>query len=541
MDCSERSGRGVPEGVTAYAPPMPPRSVRRPLALVALLALVLTACNWTDDQDAGGDDLRVDEQTDATDETDETDAPDGGDDPGELAWEECEFGECATLEVPLDYEDPDGETIDVALARVPAEDPDARIGSLLMNFGGPGAGGREYFPGVTFAFPTEIAERFDLVTWDPRGTGDTIPVRCVDSIDPLMAFDYSPDTPEELAAVEAGVVEFQEACEEENGDRLEHISSQDSVRDMDEIRAALGDEQLTYLGYSYGTYYGALYAEFFPENVRALLLDGAVDPELTPLEGSLQQAVGFEDSLNAFLADCAADIGCTFHGGEDTRAAFDALAAAVDANPVPADDDRTMGPNELQIGIASALYSGEFEYDRLAQALADVDAGDASEMLTLTDEYTGRGDDGEDEGILQSFYAIGCIDGPSLGTPEELPALEEQFATAAPYFGPDFLYSSLICATWPVPPLEDPGPLTGEGAAPILVVGTTGDPATPVQHAEALAEQLDSGVLLIVEGSTHTSTFLGGNPCADDIGIAYLVDLELPAEGERCGEEAIDF
>jgi pimeloyl-ACP methyl ester carboxylesterase len=451
-----------------------------------------------------------------------------------LEWRECDSGECADLTVPLDYEDPAGTTIEVALIRLPAREPDRRVGSLLVNPGGPGASGVDFVRNSAFAFPDELRDRFDLVGFDPRGTGETVPVSCVESLDDVLALDYSPDSPGERVALEAGVRELTDACAAGNADVLPHISSQDTVRDMDRIRQAVGDAKLTYVGFSYGTYLGALYANFFPDKVRALVLDGAVDPELSSVETNLQQAAGFERSLSAFLDRCSEDEDCAFHNGGEPHRAFDELVVAVDGNPLPAADGRRLGPNELDLGVAQALYAGELGWGELADALGAAADGDGTELLALSDQYTRRRDDGTYGGLLESFWAIGCIDGPSIGPPGDFPALEEEFQQAAPRFGVTFLYSGLVCSYWPVEPAPDPGPLTAPGADPILVVGTTGDPATPLQWAESLAGALDSGVLVAAEGEQHTSVFFAGNSCVDRIALRYLIALEVPDDGTRC-------
>jgi pimeloyl-ACP methyl ester carboxylesterase len=499
------------------------RSPRMLVALALVLALAAAAC--TDDEEFA---RQRRERERATTTTGPNDRPDDG----TLDWRECEGGECADLTVPLDYDDPDGPTIEVALVRARALDPDERIGSLLVNPGGPGASGVEFVAFNSFIFPEAIRERFDIIGFDPRGAGDTAPVECTESLDDVLGQDYSPDSDQERAVLETAVEEFTQQCQEQNGDILPYVSSQDTVRDMDRIREAVGDEKLSYLGFSYGTYLGALYADFFPDRVRALALDGAVDPALSSLESNLEQAAGFERSLNAFFDDCAADDGCVFHNDGEPAAAYDALVAAIDADP-PEADGRTLSPNEFELGVAEPLYGGEEGWDALAEALAALAEGDPGLMFELSDSYTNRNDDGTHVGgILQPFWAIGCVDSAPIGEPEDLPALDEQFRAAAPRFGVTFLYSALMCSLWPAEPAPDPNPLDAPGAPPILVIGTSGDPATPFQWAESLAGVLDSGVLLASEGEQHLAYF--SNPCAQEIVDDYLIDLAVPAEGTRC-------
>ncbi|MGH9050628.1 MAG: alpha/beta hydrolase [Acidimicrobiia bacterium] len=499
------------------------RSPRVMVALALALALVVAAC--TDDEEFARERRQRQQAT-----TTSTTEPPGPAD-GSLQWRDCPGGECADLTVPLDYDVPDGQTIEVALVRLPATDPDERIGSLLVNPGGPGASGVELVADNGFLF-SDLREHFDIVGFDPRGAGETVPVECVDSLDGVLSRDYSPDSPEERDALEGAIADYTAKCEARHGDVLPHISSQDTVRDMERIRVAVGDEKLTYLGFSYGTYLGALYADFFPDKVRALALDGAVDPDLDALETNLEQAAGFERSLNAFFDFCASDRSCAFYSDGDPAAAYDALHAMIESDP-PAADGRTLSPNEFELGVAEPLYAGEIGWSELADALAALADGDPSLMFRLSDSYTDRRADGTHEGsILQPFWAIGCVDGAPIGEPDELPALEEQFRSAAPRFGVSFLYSALMCALWPADPAPSPNPLDAPGTPPILVVGTTGDPATPFQWAESLAGVLDSGVLLAVDGEQHTAYL--SSECATEIIDDYLVDLDVPAPGTRC-------
>ena len=223
-----------------------------------------------------------------------------------LDWKRCADGECATLAVPFDAAQPSGKQIKLALARVPAKKPDERIGSLLINPGGPGAPGTDFANPVAAQLPASITDHFDIVGWDPRGTGSSSPVDCGKKLDYLFNADTAPDDAAERAELEHASERFASECQARSGALLSHIASADTVQDMDRIRAALGDKKLTYAGFSYGTYLGALYAARYPENVRALLLDGAIDPAVPVDEVAIQQAKGFEASLDAFLEDCAA-------------------------------------------------------------------------------------------------------------------------------------------------------------------------------------------------------------------------------------------
>jgi pimeloyl-ACP methyl ester carboxylesterase len=454
----------------------------------------------------------------------------------ELDWKGCgDEGECAQLTVPLDYQRPDnGQTLKVALFRLRATDRKHRIGSLLMNPGGPGAPGAEFVRSIESVLPDEIRKRFDVIGFDPRGSGETHPVKCRDNLDDVFTLDYSPDTADERARLDAGLQQLAQSCEQRSGDVLRYVSSENTARDMDRIRRAVGDKALTYVGYSYGTYIGTLYAELFPKKVRALVFDGALDPNLTGVDLALQQAVGFERSLDAFLAQCSRNNRCPFYNAGDSAGAFDRLMAQVDAQPLPGRNSRVLGGGEFDLAVAQALYAGDAGYAQLEQALAAAQRGDGDRMLRLADEYTGRRRDGTYDSSQPAYWAIGCLDGPVIGGPDAFQAAEARFRAAAPRIGVPLLNAGLICAYWPVPPEPSPAPVQIDGTPPILVIGTTHDPATPLQWAEGLAGEISSGVLLTAEGTQHTSFLLADNTCVDGKVIKYLLDRTPPSNQTKC-------
>ena len=458
--------------------------------------------------------------------------------PGsKIQWKGCGDGnECGKLTVPLDYDHPeDRRTIKVALLRVPATDKKKRIGSLLLNPGGPGAPGMQFARDFASVLPDELRQRFDIIGFDPRGSGDTSPVKCEPDLDGVFSADYSPDTPAERTDLDNRLQQLAQSCEARSGDVLPYVSSESTVRDMDRIRQAVGDKKLTYVGYSYGTYLGTLYAKFFPTRVRALVLDGAIDPNLSAIEVGAEQAGGFERSLDAFLAQCSQNRRCPFYNGGDAAGAFDRLAAQVDAQPIPAGQGRTLAGGEFDLGVAQALYSGTEGYSRLEEALAAAARGDGARLLALSDEYTGRHEDGTYDSSQPAFWAIGCRDGPAVGGPDAYQAAEPQFATAAPRVGVALLNAGLVCAYWPVPPVPSVAPVHIDGTPPIVVIGTTNDPATPLKWAQGLAGEISSGVLLTAEGTQHTAFVTAFNRCVDDHVVQYLVDLQPPANGTKCG------
>ncbi|MGQ0825642.1 MAG: alpha/beta hydrolase [Actinomycetota bacterium] len=495
------------------------RSRRTAAAAIAVLVAMAGACTG-DDDDGAVRGARSSEST-AADEL-----------PiDSIKWSDCDDLECATLTVPLDHDDPTGPTIDLALSRRPA-DGDA-IGSLLFNPGGPGVAAVPYVAQSELLFSSDLLERFHIVTWDPRGAGESTPVDCVDNLDDFYAVDRSPDAVAEIAAIEEVTNEFVRGCAQRSGELLPHLSTADTVRDLEAIRVALVDERLNYIGFSYGTFIGSLYVDAYPNRVRAMVLDGAVDPSLDAATLSKDQAVGFDRALDAFLADCERS-NCGF-GGSDPRAAYDSLLAQIDAESLPAEiagEERELGPGEADIGVATAMYSGEDGWGVLADALSEAARGDGTALLELSDLYTDRRRGGEYSNQGEAFYAIGCVDGPSPSF-EEMTELAEESAADAPAFGPATIWLGSPCAVWPVPPSGTPRPILAPGAPPIVVLGTSNDPATPLRWAEGLAEQLESGVLMVWESEGHTA-YGRGSACIDDAVDRYLIDLEVPDDGTTC-------
>ena len=520
---------------------MPPtRAPRRLLAALALVALVAAGCGDDDDAAAPTTTAAAGTTTSAADDGGDGDGgSDGsGDDADdglvlEIEWSDSAFAQEGRLEVPLDHDDPSGDTIELALLRVPADDPDNRIGSLLVNPGGPGASGIELAAAAPFFFGDDVLARFDIIGWDPRGVGASTAVTCGDGafFDEFTAADPVPDTPEEEAEVEALADQFVANCVAESAELLPHVSTVDSARDMDLIRRALGEEQISYLGFSYGTLLGATYADLYPERVRAFVLDGAYSRSLTSAELTEEQAIGFEGTLNAFLASCESS-GCSYAAGDDPGAVLDELVAEIDNRPLPTDDpDRPLTIGLAITGMVLTLYD-DSSWGMLDAALAEARfSKEGSQLLRLSDLYNDRAPDGTYDNSTAAFVAIGCADSAPL-SPAELDAIAQRLEETAPRFGP-FFTSGDSCADWPIEPVDDTRPFRAAGAAPILVIATTGDPATPYDWGVRLADELESGVLLTNVGDIHTAYGSSG-PCVDDIVDAYLVDLVVPADGIRC-------
>jgi pimeloyl-ACP methyl ester carboxylesterase len=453
-----------------------------------------------------------------------------------LRWRACGSSfQCTTFAVPLDYGAPDGPTIELALIRLPAREPSRRIGSLLMNPGGPGASAVEFVRAFAGSLDSDLRDHFDVVGVDPRGSGQSARVDCRFDMSSYYALDFSPDSADERSALIDGVQRFVDACVAAEGQKLRHVGTDDTVRDLERVRAALGDEKLTYLGFSYGTYIGAKYAAAYPGRVRALVLDGAVDPSLDAKEMQVEQSAGFERVLDGFLRWCARNRQCAFRRGGSTERAFDALRRRVDRDGlvVPrTQPPRLLSPTEFELGLAAILYEGVAGYADLGDALDAADRGDGRAIAALSDGYTNRTDEGTYRGIEQAFLAISCADGPPVGSLAEVRRIEAAAALVAPRTGPGIVNNSIACALWPFTGPEA-APIRAPDAPPILVVGTRRDPATPFAWAKSLSRQLESAVLISAPGAQHTAFGLGID-CVDDTVVRYLVDLEAPRRRLVC-------
>lgn len=452
-----------------------------------------------------------------------------------LPWKGCGGGfQCATLQVPLDYSKPDGRQISLALIRRPASDQSRRVGSLLTNPGGPGASGVDFVRAWAGQLSSEVTDRFDVVGFDPRGIGQSAPIVCHDNLQEYVAADPTPDSQQEWDRLVAVTRTFADSCAQKYGDILPYLGTKNVARDLDRIRAAVGDDRLTYLGYSYGTVIGQVYADMFPKNVRAMVLDGAVDLSLSTDDRTLTQAMGFEHALDDYLADCAKE-SCDLAKRGDPAKEVDAVMAKAEAAPIPAKGaDRPAGPGETLLGIITPLYSHD-SWPTLTRALTAALDGNGALLVRLTDSYLGREPDGSYPNEQEANVAVNCLDQPPSQLPttyQAYPAAARAFAEKAPHFGAAFA-NGLACAFW----AARPDPLSvpkAAGAPPIVVVDTTGDPATPYAWGVAVSKQLSSAVLLTYYGEGHTA-YGGGDGCVDDAVNGYLVDLKAPATGMQCG------
>ena len=438
------------------------------------------------------------------------------------------------LLVPLDHDDPTGEMIEIYVARFPARDPDRRIGSLLVNPGGPGFGGSDLAFYADQVYDSALIDVFDIVGWDPRGTGSSIPtIDCIDDYDPYFAeIDITPETVAERNELVARAQEFAELCVSENPGLWSEAGTNNSARDMDWLRRALGEEQISYFGFSYGSELGATWATLFPDTVRAAVLDGAADPDADSLESSLQQLEGFENSLSTFLAGCSARSSCAFYNGGDAEGAFDDLLMSLDQNPAPTSPGRPPANLAVAInGVIEAMYS-DYYWPQLERALANAATGDGRGLLALHDAYFQRQSDGSYGNELEAFQTISCADSDYRGTVEEENSLTDEYRAVAPRLVPAGSTGSYFCTFFPT--AGDPRvQITGDGAGPIVVIGTTGDPATPLASTRAMAATLEDGRLVVVEADQHTG--YGVNTCVVDLVNDYLIDLVPPADDTECG------
>ncbi|MFQ6227409.1 alpha/beta hydrolase [Nocardia sp. NPDC002869] len=462
------------------------------------------------------------------------------------AWEPCAgytdpgealppAAQCARIEVPVDYGDPDGPTAQLAVSRMRATGD--KIGSLLINPGGPGMSGLST---VMLAGGTELADRFDRVGFDPRGVGASTPA--VDCLTPQEADAEraelpEPNTPEGIAAAETENREYADRCVTRTGTEfLAHVGTREVVQDMDIMRAVLGDRKLTYLGYSYGTRLGTAYAEKFPGNVRAMVLDGAIDPAQDPVAESLRQAAGFQKAFDAYAADCVQSPDCPL--GTDPAQAVPRFRALVDPlwnAPAATTDPRGLGYDDAITGVQQTLYGEDF-WPVLTIGLTELSQGRGDTLLQLADMYNGRRDDGTYSNLTDAFDAIRCVDDPRVTDRAVAGRQDTEYRRAAPFLddGRGTGAAPLeLCAQWPVPNTSRPHDISVEGLPRLVVVSTTGDPATPYQAGVDLAHQLGAA-LITHEGDSHTVVFNGGATCVDDAVVRYLVDLEPPAEGLRC-------
>ncbi len=468
-----------------------------------------------------------------------------------VRWEPCKFTggadlelppdtECGRIAVPVDYDDiddPDAPVIQLALIRFPATGE--KIGSLLVNPGGPGESGIETAIGMVDLLPEDVRQRFDFVGFDPRGVASSTPAVWCNSDednDRLRADPQVDYTPEGVEYIENETKEFIQRCVDKMGeDFLANVGTVNVAKDLDQIREAVGDDKLTYLGYSYGTRIGAAYAEQFPQNVRAMILDGAIDPNADPVEADINQAAAFQGAFDDYAADCATDASCPL--GTDPDKAVEIYREMVEAlvdEPASTKDPRGLSYSDAVVGTIMALYSPAL-WRHLTQGLTELRNGTGDTMLILSDMYMRRDANGHYTNATDARIAVNCVDKPPITDREVVVETDRRVREVAPFmsYGEFTGHAPMsTCAFWPVPPTSEPHELSIPDLPPTLVVSSTGDPATPYQAGVDLARQLKGG-LITFEGTQHTVVFQG-EACVDEMAAAYLIDGTLPPPNTRC-------
>lgn len=457
-------------------------------------------------------------------------------------WRSCGVPgfECATLKAPLDYAKPDAGDVRLAVARKKATGSGKPLGSLLVNPGGPGGSAIGYLQAYAgIGYPAEVRARYDMVAVDPRGVARSEPVECLGGrdMDAYTQTDTTPDDAEERTELVDTYKKFAEGCGEQSPDLLRHVSTVEAARDMDIVRAALGDAKLNYVGASYGTFLGATYAGLFPKRAGRLVLDGAMDPSLPARRMNLDQTAGFETAFQSFAKDCVQQPNCPL--GKKAAEVGDRLKAyfrKLDAQPIPTGDadGRKLGEALATTGVIAAMYD-EGAWAQLREALnSAMNENDGAGLLVLADSYYERDAGGRYSNLMFANAAVNCLDLPAaFDTPDEVEKALPSFEKASPVFGEGLAWLSLNCAYWPVKATGEPHRIVAEGAAPIVVVGTTRDPATPYRWARALASQLSPARLLTYEGDGHTA-YGRGSTCIDSTIDAYLLRGTPPVQGKRC-------
>ena len=437
----------------------------------------------------------------------------------ELEWSECSDGfECSSFSAPIDYANPADGAMQISVIRKLATG--TALGSLVLNPGGPGGSGIEYTTYAEYVVSDTLRENFDIVGFDPRGVGFSTPVECLDDeqTEEYIALDGSPDDQTEIDQAQAMSELFAQSCATNSPDTYKFLDTISAARDVDILRALLGDEKLNWLGKSYGTFLGATYADLFPERVGRMLLDGAIDPTLTNEKLSYGQALGFELALTRFVDDCVTKSDCPLSAsGAAGASEVGDLLIELDANPITLDDGRLFTQAMGTLGVVGSLYDKQYGWPELRTNLGLAFDGDFSGLASSVDFYTGRQSDGSyKDNSNDAIAAVNCLDRPDRATTEETAALASEWKKVAPNFGEYLAWSNISCSYWQAEATGVPKEITAPGTPTILVVGTVNDPATPYAWSQALAAQLSKGVLLTLDGDGHTA-YYQGSKCIDEI------------------------
>ncbi|KAA1399988.1 alpha/beta hydrolase [Aeromicrobium ginsengisoli] len=454
-----------------------------------------------------------------------------------LTWTDCEGSLCTWVRVPLDYDKPAGTTIRLRVKLRPAASGKAD-GKVFINPGGPGGSGVGFVDTFASLTSRDVLEKRDIIGFDPRGVGQSDPLKCESdtSFDKLVALDPDPDTLKLVDKLGDGFRKLGKACVKHSGALASHVSTEEAARDLDVLRALMGERKLDYYGASYGTQLGATYADLFPRHTGAMILDGAVDPSLSKERQGYDQAKSFQRELKAYVAACLEDGDCPL--GEDQKAASDnilELLAALEEKPIQTRFDRKLTEGAAIYGIAYAMYDPD-SWSVLTTGLVRAGFGDGSILLTLSDQYYGRRQDGTyRDNSAQAFFGIRCLDFPKAPSDGDIARLLPDYQDASPVFGGVMAWSAAECQDWPARSKHPQRPVHAEGAAPIVVIGSTRDPATPYAWSETLARDLSSGILVTRKGDGHTGYGVG-NACVDGVVNRYLLFREQPTGAVTCDD-----
>ena len=444
---------------------------------------------------------------------------------------------CTDVTVPVNYGQPGGERMQLSLVKYPATNQKKRLGSLLVNPGGPGASGVEYGYAAEYIVSKKILESYDLVGFDPRGVGGSSAKRCLSNseTDRLVEANGPPVDGLDLSILEKNSKMLATRCEEKLGNRLKFLGSVDVVRDMDLMRQVLGDEKLNYLGKSYGTYLGLVYMSMYPKNVGRFVLDGVVDPNLSANELNKAQAVGFEIALDSFLTDCITKKDCFFKGTlDEARAEITKLQNQVGEKALSSTDGRVATGSILVLAMVASLYDSETGWPALNKALKDVYKGKGDRLFDLVNGYVVRDKKGQyPSNENEIAYIVNCIDRTDDASPGRLAQDAKRFESFAPHFGPYIAWSTLPCHYWPYAPIRPPVELNGKGSPEFIVVGTTRDPATPYAWATEVTARFPSAFLITADGDGHTGHGRGST-CVDGAVDTFFLSGVLPARPLRC-------
>lgn len=501
--------------------------MRRSVAVSILVATATLLAGCTSEKDSGS--ATASSRPSAPPVTDEIVAterpgphfPDGWT-PPPLTWEQCGLpggGQCATLPVPIDWAAPDGPTVNLRVGRIPASG--TSIGPLITNPGGPGASGLQH---LGYFSPSEqIRQEFDLVSWDPRGVGESDQLDCDSNVEAFVTIDPDPDDPAEKAQLEAAAESISSECAAAGGELINHLNTGAVANDLEAIRLALDAERINFVGYSYGTKIGQEYLARFPTHVRAMVLDGVVDPAQTVEEFLLDQTRAFDEAFNDGAAACAA-AGVAVCGVKDLAGAYDQVAELVEAAPISAGSGRSATPATLATAAVFTSYIND-GWQELGPALAEAQAGRGAPLVALAGNYYNFGG-------YAPYAAVVCTDAERPEGNEAYAAFADRAREVSPRFGGSVANEMLPCATWPAPSVGLEAPISVTGGPHVLVIGNTGDAATPIENAQRVAERLDPSTLITVESDGHTA--YTQNACVDAVVDAYLLDLTVPESDLRC-------